>query len=49
MAELIERRFGIGYTLRGVGYLLHRRYWSWQVPPRPPLKRLTGDHPTLTH
>ncbi|MGH3930867.1 MAG: winged helix-turn-helix domain-containing protein [Pseudonocardiaceae bacterium] len=34
VAELIERRFRISYTLRGVGYLLHRIGWSWQSPTR---------------
>jgi len=34
VAELIEGRFGVGYTLRGVGYLLHRLGWSWQAPTR---------------
>ncbi|HZN17108.1 MAG TPA: winged helix-turn-helix domain-containing protein [Micromonosporaceae bacterium] len=32
MADLVRRLFGVGYTLRGVSYLLHRIGWSCQVP-----------------
>ncbi|MFL1381149.1 winged helix-turn-helix domain-containing protein, partial [Nocardiopsis protaetiae] len=32
IARLIRTRFGVGYTPRGVSYLLHRRGWSPQVP-----------------
>jgi transposase len=34
VAELIERLFGVTYTLRGVSYLLHRMGYSLQVPAR---------------
>jgi transposase len=34
VAELIERRFEVTYTLRGVSYLLHRIGYSQQVPTR---------------
>lgn len=34
IAELIHRGFGVGYTLAGVDYLLHRIGWSVQVPTR---------------
>jgi transposase len=39
VAELIERRFGVGYTLRGVSYLLHRMGYSLQVPARRAIER----------
>jgi putative transposase len=39
VAELIERRFGVGYTLRGVSYLLHRMGYSLQVPVRRAVER----------
>lgn len=32
VAELIWQMFGVGYTLRGVSYLLHRIGYSPQVP-----------------
>jgi transposase len=32
VAQLIERRFGVGYTLRGVSDLLNRMGYSLQVP-----------------
>ena len=34
VATLIRRLFGVGYTLRGVSYLLHRLGWRPQVPAR---------------
>ena len=34
VAALIRRLFGVGYTLRGVSYLLHRIGWTPQVPAR---------------
>jgi transposase len=34
IAALIHERFGVGYTLAGVAYLLHRLGWSVQVPTR---------------
>jgi transposase len=34
IAALIRRLFHVGYTLRGVSYLLHRIGFSWQVPAR---------------
>jgi transposase len=39
VAELIERRFAINYTLRGVSYLLHRIGYSQQVPARRAIER----------
>lgn len=39
VAELIERRFAITYTLRGVSYLLHRIGYSQQVPTRRAIER----------
>jgi transposase len=39
IAELIERRFEITYTLRGVSYLLHRIGYSQQVPTRRAIER----------
>ncbi|MFI6244466.1 winged helix-turn-helix domain-containing protein [Micromonospora sp. NPDC050795] len=39
VAEVIERRFGVGYTLRGVSYLLHRMGYSLQVPARRAVER----------
>lgn len=48
MAEVIERRFGVSYTLRGVSYLLHRIGYSQQVPTRRAIERdpeaITGWH-----
>jgi transposase len=34
IAALIADRFGVGYTLAGVAYLLHRLDWSVQAPAR---------------
>lgn len=34
VAEVIERNFEVGYTVRGVSYLLHRMGYSLQVPAR---------------
>jgi transposase len=34
IAALIADRFGVGYTLAGVDYLLHRIGWSVQIPTR---------------
>ncbi|MDG4787047.1 winged helix-turn-helix domain-containing protein [Micromonospora sp. WMMD1102] len=39
VAEVIERRFAVGYTLRGVSYLLHRLGYSQQVPTRRAVER----------
>ena len=39
VAEAIERRFGVSYTLRGVSYLLHRIGYSQQVPTRRAIER----------
>ena len=39
VAELIERRFAVTYTLRGVSYLLHRIGYSQQVPTRRAIER----------
>ncbi|MFY1668530.1 winged helix-turn-helix domain-containing protein [Plantactinospora sp. WMMB334] len=39
VAEVIERRFAVGYTLRGVSYLLHRMGYSQQVPTRQAVER----------
>ncbi|GIF02458.1 winged helix-turn-helix domain-containing protein [Paractinoplanes rishiriensis] len=39
VVELIERRFGVCYTLRGVSYLLHRLGYSQQVPTRRAIER----------
>ncbi len=48
VAEVIERRFGVSYTLRGVSYLLHRIGYSQQVPTRRAIERdpeaITGWH-----
>lgn len=44
VAELIERLFGVGYTLRGVSYLLHRMGYSLQVPARRAVER---DHQAI--
>jgi hypothetical protein len=40
--ELIASKFKISYTVRGVGYLLHRLGWSWQVPARQAAERDEG-------
>ncbi|MFE5871357.1 winged helix-turn-helix domain-containing protein [Streptomyces roseifaciens] len=34
IAEVIRKRFGVGYTLAGVDLLLHRIGWSMQMPAR---------------
>ena len=34
IAELVRRRFRVGYTLAGLDLLLHRIGWSVQVPAR---------------
>jgi putative transposase len=39
VGEVIERRFGVTYTLRGVSYLLHRMGYSLQVPKRRAIER----------
>lgn len=39
VAEVIERRFEVIYTLRGVSYLLHRVGYSRQVPTRRAIER----------
>jgi transposase len=39
VVEVIERRFGVTYTLRGVSYLLHRIGFSQQVPTRRAVER----------
>jgi hypothetical protein len=39
VAAVIERRFGVAYTLRGVSYLLHRIGYSRQVPTRRAIER----------
>ncbi len=39
IADLIARLFHIGYSLRGVSYLLHRLGWSPQVPAQRAARR----------
>ncbi|WIM94538.1 winged helix-turn-helix domain-containing protein [Actinoplanes oblitus] len=39
IVEVIERRFAVTYTLRGVSYLLHRMGYSQQVPTRRSIER----------
>lgn len=39
VAEVIERSFGVAYTLRGVSYLLHRMGYTLQVPARRAVER----------
>ena len=39
IAELVRRRFGVGYTLAGLDLLLHRIGWSVQVPARQAAER----------
>ncbi|MEU4835689.1 winged helix-turn-helix domain-containing protein [Streptosporangium sp. NPDC023615] len=34
VAEVVRRRFGVGYTPAGIWYLLRRAGWSWQAPSR---------------
>jgi transposase len=39
IAEVVRRRFGVGYTLAGLDLLLHRIGWSVQVPARQAAER----------
>lgn len=39
IAEVVARRFGMDYTLAGLGLLLHRIGWSVQVPARQATER----------
>jgi transposase len=39
IAEVVRRRFTVGYTLAGVDLLLHRIGWSVQVPARQAAER----------
>jgi len=39
IAEIVRRRFGVGYTLAGLDLLLHRIGWSVQVPARQATER----------
>jgi Winged helix-turn helix len=39
IAELVRRRFRVGYTLAGLDLLLHRMGWSVQVPARQAAER----------
>jgi transposase len=39
IAELVHRRFAVGYTLAGLDLLLHRIGWSVQVPARQAAER----------
>lgn len=39
IAEVINERFGVRYTLRGTSYLLHWIGWSPQVPKRRAVER----------
>ncbi|MFG1913815.1 winged helix-turn-helix domain-containing protein [Micromonospora sp. NPDC048898] len=39
VAGVIDRRFAVNYTLRGVSYLLHRMGYSQQVPTRRAVER----------
>ena len=39
IAEVVRRRFGVEYTLAGLGLLLHRIGWSGQVPSRKATER----------
>jgi transposase len=39
VAEIVRRRFGVGYTLAGLDLLLHRIGWSVQVPARQAAER----------
>ncbi|MFG2275865.1 winged helix-turn-helix domain-containing protein [Streptomyces chartreusis] len=39
IAEVVHRRFGVEYTLAGLGLLLHRIGWSVQVPSRKATER----------
>jgi putative transposase len=39
IGELVQRRFGVGYTLAGLDLLLHRIGWSVQIPARQAAER----------
>jgi transposase len=39
IAEVVQRRFGVAYTLAGLDVLLHRIGWSVQVPARQAAER----------
>src|SRR5258707_6241620 len=39
IAEVVRRRFGVGYTLAGLDVLLHRVGWRLQVPAPPAPER----------
>src|SRR4051794_13488360 len=39
IAEVVQERFGVDYTLAGLDLLLHRRGWSVQVPARQAAER----------
>ena len=39
IAEVVQRRFGVAYTLAGLDLLLHRIGWSVQVPARQAAER----------
>ncbi len=39
IADVVRRRFGVGYTLAGLDLLLHRIGWSVQVPARQATER----------
>ncbi|WSN45923.1 winged helix-turn-helix domain-containing protein (plasmid) [Streptomyces sp. NBC_01334] len=39
IAEVVRHRFGVEYTLAGMGLLLHRIGWSVQVPSRKATER----------
>jgi transposase len=39
IAELVHRRFGVGYTPAGLDLMLHRIGWSVQVPARQATER----------
>ena len=39
IAEVVRRRFGVGYTLAGLDLLLHRIGWSVQFPARQAAER----------
>jgi putative transposase len=44
VAAVIGRLFGVGYTLRGVSYLLHRIRWS---PQKPTLRAVERDEDAI--
>jgi transposase len=39
IAEVVQKRFGVEYTLAGLDLLLHRMGWSVQVPTRQAAER----------